>query len=230
MVVPPFHTLLMIIFSRKTPWLVRKPTILGNPHFNSPFRKKKKKKKQLDYKSTIRRLETFQLSLRFDWFFFRWIQLVVPKDSFNNSLTTLVHLKTWWFLVEFVYFPPKLWLFKLKWWQLMDDICFVQSFIHKRMKSAGMFTGICQKALRPWPFWGFPLHHSSESFGAVNQRLTHQPPWRQYSKLICMETGLWFMMHESTLKSSYFTNLDFPEIRWCPFLSYLLGWGRVTSL
>ena len=33
--------LLMIIFSRKTPWLLGKPTILGNPHFNSPFKKKK---------------------------------------------------------------------------------------------------------------------------------------------------------------------------------------------
>ena len=27
----------------------------------------------------------------------------------------------------------------------------------------------------------------------------------------------------------YFTNLDFPEIRGFPFLSYLLGWGRVRS-
>ena len=30
--------------------------------------------------------------------------------------------------------------------------------------------------------------------------------------------------------SEYFTNLDFPEIRGFPFLSYLLGWGRVKSL
>ena len=30
-------------------------------------------------------------------------------------------------------------------------------------------------------------------------------------------------------KLLYFTNLDFPEIRGFPFLSYLLGWGRVRS-
>ena len=28
----------------------------------------------------------------------------------------------------------------------------------------------------------------------------------------------------------YFTNLDFPEIRGFPLLSYILGWGRVRSL
>ena len=30
-------------------------------------------------------------------------------------------------------------------------------------------------------------------------------------------------------KLQYFINLDFPEIRGTPFLSYLLGWGRVRS-
>ena len=31
-------------------------------------------------------------------------------------------------------------------------------------------------------------------------------------------------------KLLYFTNLDFPEIRGFPFLSYFLRWGRLTSL
>ena len=31
-------------------------------------------------------------------------------------------------------------------------------------------------------------------------------------------------------KLNYVTHLDFPQIRGFPFLSYLLGWGRVKSL
>ena len=34
MVVPPKHPK-MIIFSRKTPWLLGKPTILGTPHIST---------------------------------------------------------------------------------------------------------------------------------------------------------------------------------------------------
>ncbi len=54
-----------------------------------------------------------------------------------------------------------------------------------------------------------------------------QKAWLNINKCI---QRCYYQLKHSIWPNYNFTNLDFPEIRGFPFLSYLLRWGRVRSL